>query len=747
MGREELLLNSDWRYKDNFTESYVAQDYDDAHFQQVNIPHSNVELPYNYFDEKIFQFISCYRKNFILSPENEGRRVFLDFDGVMTYATVYVNGEYAGEHKGGYTPFVVEISEQVRFGEENTLAIAVDSREREEIPPFGGAIDYITYGGIYRDVRLRITDTLVIENVKVEASGLLGDTKMLRTDVYLDCGSAGALDEIGDELEVELQLLDRGSLLASQTVKATATTGSRCIEIPSFCIDDVDLWSVDYPRLYDIRISARAGDQQDVYVLRTGFREAEFRNDGFYLNGERLKLRGLNRHQSYPYVGYAMPARVQKKDADILKYDLNLNIVRTSHYPQSPHFLERCDELGLLVFEEIPGWQHIGDEQWKQLSTENVREMIRRDWNHPSIVLWGVRINESPDDNVFYKRNNQVARELDPTRQTGGVRWHINSDMQEDVYTINDFIHEGGEIALREPKEVTGLDNYVPYLVTEFNGHVYPTKRFDQENRLMEHALRHCRVQNASAVDDHIAGAIGWCAFDYNTHYNFGSGDRICYHGVMDMFRIPKYAAHFYKSQISPVNKVVMEPTTIWAFGERAIGGVSPLQVFTNCDYIELEINGKLHNRYYPDNGRYPGLDYPPVEVNDVGGEWGKRWDNGRFIGYVDGINVIERPYAKDPVPAALSVEADDAQLMADGSDTTRVVFKMVDQHGNLLPFINESLHLEIEGPGEIIGPTSPVLIGGCIAVWVKAGREAGEIHLKTGCSRFCGPELTIEVC
>ena len=200
--------------------------------------------------------------------------------------------------------------------------------------------------------------------------------------------------------------------------------------------------------------------------------------------------------------------------------------MRTSHYPQSPHFLDACDEAGLLVFEEIPGWQHIGDKAWQDLAVRNVEQMIRRDWNHPSIVLWGVRINESQDNHDFYTRTNALAHELDNSRQTGGVRYLYDSELLEDVMTMNDF-----GFPLRPP-------NHPLYLNTEFNGHMFPTKRTDNVDRVMEHALRHARVHNQLASDDRYAGGIGWCAFDYNTHANFGSGDKICYHGVTDIFRI-----------------------------------------------------------------------------------------------------------------------------------------------------------------------------------------------------------------
>ena len=190
-----------------------------------------------------------------------------------------------------------------------------------------------------------------------------------------------------------------------------------------------------------------------------------------------------------------MPARVQRRDALILRETLKCNIVRTSHYPQSPHFLDACDEVGLLVLEEIPGWQHIGDQAWQDLRCDNVGRMIRRDWNHPSIVLWGVRINESQDNHDFYTRTNALAHELDTSRQTGGMRYFQASELLEDVLTMNDF-----GFPLRPP-------NHPAYLNTEFNGHMFPTKTIDNVDRVMEHAMRHARVHNQLASEPHTPAA------------------------------------------------------------------------------------------------------------------------------------------------------------------------------------------------------------------------------------------------
>src|SRR6185312_11686685 len=228
-------------------------------------------------------------------------------------------------------------------------------------------------------------------------------------------------------LTLQAEVLDGDSVIGRATAQVPRAAQSsepvgHVLNIAS--LNGIKLWDLEHRNLYSVRVRLLRGTQViDEDTRRFGFREAQFTDHGFELNGKVIKLRGLDRHQTFPYVGQAMPGRVQRRDADILRNKLHCNIVRTSHYPQSRHFLDACDEQGLLVLEEIPGWQHIGDQAWKDLAVDNVSRMIRRDWNHPSIVLWGVRINESRDDHDFYTRTNALAHQLDPTRQTGGIRY------------------------------------------------------------------------------------------------------------------------------------------------------------------------------------------------------------------------------------------------------------------------------------------------------------------------------------
>ncbi|HKM42537.1 MAG TPA: glycoside hydrolase family 2 TIM barrel-domain containing protein [Limnochordia bacterium] len=735
--RQIKSLSCGWLFREDFSNDYLTAQSPEL-FQVVNLPHMNKEIPYNYFDEKMYQFVSTYVKKIDILPEYRNQRVFVDFEGAMTYTEVFFNGNLVQTHKGGYTPFSADITEFLDFEGDNTIVVKLDSTERPDIPPFGNVIDYLTYGGIYRDVSLRVVNRTYIENVFAKPKVESQMASELATTIFVSNTEGKPIQ--GTAI---VELYDQASLVAQseQTFQIDAQTKSTVdVEMGKENLDGVKLWDIEDPNLYELRVSlAVEGQVLDYYQVSIGFREAVFKTDGFYLNGRKLQVRGLNRHQAFPYVGYAMPERAQKRDADILKDELHLNAARTSHYPQSVHFLDRCDEIGLLVFEEIPGWQHIGGPEWKDVSYNDVRLMIERDWNHPSIIMWGVRINESPDDHDFYLETNRIARELDPTRPTAGVRCHRHSEFLEDIFTVNDFSHSGGELILDTQESWTNLPHPVPYFVTEFNGHMYPTKRFDQEERLMEHTLRHVRVQDTAAKAEDIHGAFGWCAFDYNTHFEFGAGDRICYHGVMDMFRIPKFAAHVYRSQVSPTVDPVLEPVTLWARGERSIGGILPLVILTNCDYVDVFLAGEKVGQFYPDRDRYSGLEYPPVVIEAIEnvGVWGSTWFDGEFVGYHEGKEIARKKFVKNPVVTELIVTPDDTELIANGQDVTRIVLKVVDQVGNLVPYLAESLKIEVTGPAQIIGPDQVTLIGGCLGTWIKTTNEPGNIRVSVAASRM----------
>ena len=724
-----IPLNRDWRFNAKLPEGFQALAFDDSGFQKVVIPHTNKRLPWHGFDEKSYEFVSAYRRPFKLAPEAKGKHVFVDFEGAMTASTVWINGQKLGEYKGGYTPFSFDLTPHLNWDSDNVLAVALDSTERADIPPFGYEIDYLTFGGIYREVSLRIVPGTFIENIFAKPKNVL-----TRPTLDVEC-FIQRVESSREPLTVEVSLRDGSRVLAkgNQHLPASSSaTESTPYAVHLENLGDIKLWDLEHPALYTVNVRLLHGTNAIDEDTRTiGFREAQFTDHGFELNGKVIKLRGLDRHQTFPFVGQAMPARVQRRDADILRKNLKCNIVRTSHYPQSRHFLDRCDEIGLLVLEEIPGWQHIGDEAWKALSVDNVRRMVRRDWNHPSVILWGVRINESKDDHDFYAKTNTVAHSLDPTRQTGGIRNFQESEFLEDVFTMNDF-----GFPLKPP-------NHPSYLNTEFVGHTYPTKTIDNVERLREHMLRHARIHNQLASNPQYAGGIGWCAFDYNTHGNFGSGDRICYHGVTDIFREPKPAAGFYKSQCDPAEEVVLEPAFHWARGDESVG-FNRAVVCSNCDHLKFYIDDQLVAEAEPDRKEFAHLKYAPFSVEM--GELFHRWGDLRIEGYIQGKRVITRNMSGKGVDEKFVLVPDDTKLIADGADSTRVVFRVTDEFGNIQPFADASLKLDLEGPAEIIGDNPFALVGGTGAVWIRAQEQAGRVTLAAVHPQLGRQQIVIEI-
>ena len=757
-----IPFNNNWL----FTSDYDAG-FDNA--ETVRIPHTVREIPYNYIDCQDYQMLCGYKNSFFVPEDWQGKRILLRFDGAAHDATVYCNSKLAAHHACGYTAFTADLTEFLKFGQENTVTVRLDTRENLNIPPFGFVIDYLCYGGLYRDVELEVRNSTYIKNVLIENTGL--------RDISVSIDTSGKL-KVG---KLVAEIFD-----ADGKVAASAMGTKFKLTVP-----DGKLWSPDNPYLYTLKAKIVDGDTVlDEKSYRFGLRTAKFENDGFYLNGKKMKLRGLNRHQSFAYTGYAMPKSMQRLDADILKNELGVNAVRTSHYPQSQHFIDRCDELGLLVFTEIPGWQHIGNDAWKDQAVENTREMVMQYMHHPSIILWGVRINESQDDDVLYKRTNAVAHELDRSRQTSGVRYIEKSSLLEDVYAFNDFSHSGNNAGLKAKNSVTS-NKHRPYLVSECNGHMFPTKAFDDERHRLSHALRHAKVLDAMYAADDICGIFPWCMFDYNTHKDFGSGDGVCYHGVMDMFRNPKLAAAVYASQ-SGENPCCVVSSSM-DIGEHPAGDIGSVYVFTNADSVRLFKNGLLVKEFYPDSESFPALPHPPVVIDDFIGDlletqesfdaktaeqlkeclyavakygtsalppkyllklgklmllkglkfsdgvelygkyvsnWGGEATEWRFDAVKNG-EVVKSVIKKPGQKAHIEVEVSSTELYeGDTYDVAAVRIYARDELGNSAVYYQEPVILSCSDGLEIIGPHVISLKGGCGGTYVKTTGTAGNAEL-----------------
>ena len=754
-------LNFGWSFIDDYKEEYL--DKLPTNKKTIDIPHNAVNVPYNYFNELDYQHLFTYEKIFDLEDKLENRIHIIHFAGLMVKAHIYLNDVDFGVHYSAYLPIDLDVTSAIKQ-KDNRLLVIVDGSEDENCPPFGYAVDYLTFAGIYREVEL------------------ISHLKTYLKDIYVHSTINGDLsiqfEKVGnDGIDIKHELLYKEELI-------TEFKENNCK------IVDPQLWDLDNPNLYRLRTVVELNGEKEEYNTTFGIREAVFKPDGFYLNGKKTKIVGLNRHQGYPIVGYAMPESMQKEDADILK-DIGLNAVRTSHYPQSEHFLNRCDEIGLLVINEIPGWQFVSQKpEWRNNFMMFLEKMILMQRNHPSLIAHGVRIDESVDDHELYSKANELAHKLDPYRQTLGVRNFKNSELLEDIYAYNDFICRDMKIGLEKPSHIKHQGK--PYLVTEYLGHMDPYKATTDLDRRIDVAKRHMKVLDDNLKYPNICGAFGWCFVDYHTHIDFGSGDHICAHGVMDLYRNSKFSSYVYQSQKE--NEPVLEILSNIKPGDVAEAIYGDIYVATNCDYVALYKNDEYVANFYPNKKEYKYVKHPLILIDDLVGKtfheekfaekywdrmgktfsyyaikgfrkmklsdtlflgrmmlkyhlgwndlvyywnkhvasWGgiaKKWT---FKGYKDGQVVIEKEVGPSKV-FDLEVETKRTTLIpANTYDVARVKVSHVDEYDSLMYYSQRIINIKAEGAIELIGDENQALLGGQLSIYVRSKEKGkGKLTLK----------------
>ena len=677
------------------------------------VPHANVITKHAFQSESAFRIISWYRKHITPPSTCTGKRFLLEFEAVSINATVYVNGTQAGTHQGGYTPFTLDVTDKITVGQDNLIAVRVDSRQQSAVPPEGGNLDFMIYGGIVRNVHLIVVDPLHVEWIFASTSNPSQSTPSNPTvSVKIKVVNNNASAKT---CTVVTSILDRSNATAAtiSSSQSVPANGSAVFTQTTPALSSPTLWTLDNPYLYTVYTQVQDGSTTvDTHTERIGIRSITMsKTDGkFYINSQALKLRGLNRHETFPYIGRAAPRRLQRKDADILKYDLGCNIVRTSHYPQAPDFLDRCDEIGLLVLEEIPGWMYVGNAAWQDLEMQVLKDMIVRDRNHPSIFTWGVRINESADNNTFYQKTNDTAHAYDPSRLTCGVR-RSNSDpatsFLEDIWTQN-FL---------SPSSSTPNGN-MPVLTSEMIGHNYPAFSFSREDTLLGLMLNHATAQNNSYSQSKWGGMIGWCAFDYaSSHDNavvLTGGRYVSDHGMCDIFRIPKFAGYFFQSQRDPaIYGPMLSIANFWRNGSP-----TDIAVASNCDQVELFVNGASKGKIAPNIST--SLPQPVFA-------WTSAFTAGNLKadGYLNGSKVVSQTWYTPGTPTKITLTPDTTTIFENG-DMTRVTIMVGDANNPFVPYNTTSVTLSVTGAGDFIGESPIAMENGVSAFYVRS--RAGQI-------------------
>ena len=708
----ERNFSTGWRFIPKDIAAAASAGFDDSSYEEVSVPHANILTPHETFDPDLFRFVSWYRKRFLAGEELRGKRVAVHFQGVMTVADVYLNGIRIGGHKGGYTPFVVELAPSLRIGTENVIAVRVDSRIQKEVPPEGAdkMFGYYLFGGIQRDIELIVTDPLHISNVyytteAIRPAAVVGARTTIRNGSHTK-----------ETVSVRVRLLDEtGREQASATETIAIDAGAaREAAVRLGPLPKARLWSPDEPNRYvAVAEVLRGGVVVDAERSWIGIRHIEWSaSDGqFRINGTPLKLRGMNRHQTFAYIGGAAPNRLQRLDAQILKYRLGLNMMRCSHYPPDPQFLDECDRIGLLVMDEFPAWQYVGpSKEWRDNAVQAAREMIVRDRNHPSVILWGVRANEaSPreeDDRDLYERTYALVRELDPTRPPCGARlsdaWH-GKFVPEEVLTVNDY--SDWEAPSRWPQPVSGK----PWFVSEF-GHPKQFPVWEGESALLTFARNWMRYLDGIYGRSDISGGTGWAAFDYSSP-EFNTPVAVtAHHCANDIFRLRKgFSEWALASQADP--RTVGYMVRILSYWRRP---ASELLVASNAEEVEVFANGKSLGRQKP--SEFLHLPHPLFQFDLSGFTPGEVTAKGFARGELVATDTVRTP----GLPVRLEVEPDSVEIIADGSDMTRVVVYAVDEKGTICPYEDRRVAIEVRN-GRFLGESPVHLEGGRIAFYAAS--------------------------
>ena len=768
---EHYDWNDGWLFTPTFDPAIVRPECPELALEPVRIPHTVKTLPYNYCNENDYQRLCGYRREFFAPKEWQGRTVLLTFDAVAHDATVFCNGRRVFHHGCGYTAFTVDLTEALRLGEKNVLAVRCDSREDLNIPPFGGQIDYLTYGGIYRAVSLDVKEPAYLRDIFIEAQAE-GDFRIYTSTVG---------ETVGCTLQAEIR---------SPAGSRALYDGELSLPIVG-TLNGVHPWSIDHPFLYTLTVRLiRPGTGGlpdrvlDEKSTRFGFRTIQFVAGGLYLNGQRVEVRGLNRHQSYPYQGYAMPDSIQQLDAHILKKQLGAPATT----PRAPPSSMRATSWVCSSSSKCRAGSTSGTKVGRPKRCKTAARWSASAATTPASFCGGCGSTPAPTT-----KPSTSAPTRPSTGSTAGVHIRRKDQLLEDVYAYNDHSYAGRGPGCENRANVTP-DIRKGYLISEFGGQQFPAKAFDDEPHRLVQALHHAAVLNDAIAQPGVAGALGWCMADYNTHKEFGSGDRICYHGVLDMFRNPKLSAAVYASQKTPrsPSDIVLEVSSSMALGDHPGGFAGACWVFTNAESVRLYRGNDFIAEFTPDRrGRFAALPHPPIEVQDFVGSLLEKYEGldpvaapqvaailnemrrdalalsplsrARLLSLRLGWNDLLRMYykyigvlgspssvyrfeavwhgravrtvVKEPVQSVRLECTVLNPLLTDGPtwDCAAVSLRAIDQNGNLLPYCGEAVQLSVEGPVKILGPSVVPLRGGMAGTYLATTGEAGRavLHCK----------------
>jgi beta-galactosidase len=741
-GRLISRLDNGWRFLLHDPGGAHDPGLDDSRWESVRLPHAArtealVTGPPGSPGAQ-WQGVCWYRRRLRLGASERAREALLRFEGAMNVADVWLDGQRIGGHLGGYLPFALDLGDRLRPGREHLLAVRLDNRDHPITGPKPLAqLDFNLYHGLYRPVYLVHKDRLAITDPLLADRPAGGGVMVTYHEVSRELATVRVQTHVrnryaeGRELAVRVTVRELGgSVVARSSSPLALGAGEDRHVTQELEIRGPRLWSPATPHLYRLDCEILAGASvSDGESLRIGIRRITIDATGFAINGERLFLRGANRHQEHPYIGNALTDAAQYRDARRIK-NAGFDYVRLSHYPQAPAFMDACDELGLVVMDSIPGWQYYNpDPAFVELQYRNCRDLIRRDRNRPCVVLWELSLNESPMPPHFVAQAHAIAHEEYPGDQCYSAGWTPGYDV-----FLRARQHGGCRDSSQGPCVVSeygdweyyamnaGLDQsaWADLAPAESNSRQL---RWQGERALLQQATNFQEAHNDNLGTAAFADGL-WVMYDYNRGY----APDVESSGCMDLFRLPKFSCHFFRSQRPPSTGPVVFIASHW------VPGSSPdVRVFSNCEEVTLSLDGRLLERRRPDRDRISTrLAHPPFTF-PIGGFRAGRLE---AVGYLAG-----RPVARHVVrtPGPIEQLALELDLVGRPVDRARddVLFchaTLRDAHGTLVPDAWENVAFGVTGDATLVGrnPYSSEAGIASILVRIRAGLAAAAVHAVT---------------
>ena len=770
-GRTVYSMNPAWRMYKGHLEGAEQPDFNDKEWDLVSLPDGIEYVPSEASGCVNYQGEVWYRKHFTPEETWKGKQLFLHFEAIMGKAKVWINGTLVNEHYGGFLPVIANVTEYLNYEEDNVIAVWADNSNDPSYPPGKpqDMLDFTYSGGIYRDCWMIVHNNVFITDPNYEnetaGGGLFvsfGHISQSQAEIRLNAHVRNSSNTYFSG-KIEYQLFDKDNRRVCQASKAFSVSKGKARNTSlTIKVEKPELWEPDSPYLYQLHVllKDKSGHVVDGYRRRIGIRSIEFKGkDGFWLNGKPYPypLIGANRHQDFAIIGNALSNSLHWRDAKKLR-DAGLRVIRNAHYPQDPAFMDACDELGLFVIVNTPGWQFWNKEPiFAQRVYSDIRNMVRRDRNHPSVWMWEPILNETwyPED--FAKNVVDILHEEYPYPYCyAGCDVTAKGHEYFPIHFTHPLNGAGGAF------NTSKIDPKISYFtrewgdnVDDWNSHNSPSRvnRAWGEIPMLVQAQGYAKTDYKYTCYDvlyrntrqHMGGCL-WHSFDHQRGYHPDP----FYGGIMDAFRQPKLSYYMFCSQrpVEKNNRLIAENGPM-VFIANAMTPFSPkdVTVYSNCDEVRLTYckNGKQF--IYKKEKTDEGMPSPIITFKDV---WDVMYDKQlarkskheeSYLlaeGIVDGEVVATHKVmpARRPSKIILWADNEGTETIADGSDLITVIAAIADENGNIKRLNNYHIKFEIEGPGELVASketfTNPREVQwGTAPILVRAKAQTGNIKIK----------------